>query len=296
MTSSSLCLEPCGQVAVGNRLGEGIVWDCVAGAFVWTDIHERRLFRLSWPGRELEEFALPHRLGSFALTSQPACILAAFEQGFAWYDLESTRCDWIARPQLPPGVRFNDGRVDRAGRFVAGTMVEDPVAAGSRRAGALFRLEETGVTTRLLDGIGITNALCWSPDGGTMYHADSTVGVLNAYEYGAPPMPRRAITAVAAPAVPDGATVDAKGRIWVALWGGAAVGIHSAEGAMLETIDVPVSQPTCVALGGPDMDILAVTSAHDGLTRADREREPGAGNVFFYATTANGLPECRVAA
>ncbi|MFC4296325.1 SMP-30/gluconolactonase/LRE family protein [Novosphingobium tardum] len=295
MATASFCLEPAGRVAVSNRLGEGIVWDSLSEAFVWTDIHERLLFRLHWPSMRLEQFSLPLRLGSFALTRDPSRILAAFEIGFAWYDLESGSCDWICRPALPRGVRFNDGRVDRKGRFVAGTMVEDARAAGSPTAGMLYRLESSGEVTELLDGIGITNSLCWSPDGLTMYHADSTVGVVNAYDYGAQLERRREVARIMPPGVPDGATVDAEGRIWVALWGGGCVATYSPDGLLLDNIPVPVSQPTCVALGGQDLDVLAITSAHDGLPQTARSRETDAGGVFFFRTSTRGVEECRVA-
>lgn len=291
--TDALCIEPAGRVAVGNRLGEGIVWDSRSSAFLWTDIKERRLFRLFWPSLKLEQFTLPHRLGSFALTEDAGQLVAAFEQGFARYAFESDRCEWICRPPLPPGVRFNDGRVDRAGIFVAGTMVEDAGVSGNAKAGELYRLEQSGEATRLLTGIGISNALCWSPDGSVMYHADSTEGILNAYEYGDRPGPRLPLTQPPAPAVPDGATIDADGRIWVALWGGAQVAVYSPDGALLDHLSLPVSQPTCVALGGEAFDILAVTSAHDGLSGAKRADEPEAGNLLLFRTAVRGLDECR---
>ncbi|WP_195908616.1 SMP-30/gluconolactonase/LRE family protein [Novosphingobium sp. Gsoil 351] len=275
-------------------MGEGIVWDSLSESFLWTDIHKRKFYRLQWPTMRLEQFSLPHRLGSFGLTRLPNLILAAFEAGFASYDFERETCEWICRPVLPPGVRFNDGRVDRAGRFVAGTMVEDPVAAGSPTAGALFRLETSGRVTELLSGIGITNSLCWSPDGSIMYHADSTVGALNAYDYGTQCDWRCELSRAHAPSTPDGATVDAQGRIWVAMWGGARVAVFAADGTLLDQLPVPVTQPTCVALGGQELDVLAVTSAHDGLNSVSLAKETAAGDVFFYRTAIQGLEECRV--
>ena len=105
MVAASFGFEPAGQVSVSNRLGEGIVWDARSDAFLWTDIHERLLFRLLWPSLRLEQFALPFRLGSFALTGEPSRIVAAFESGFAHYDFETAACEWICRPSLPAGVR-----------------------------------------------------------------------------------------------------------------------------------------------------------------------------------------------
>ena len=88
-------------------------------------------------------------------------------------------------------------------------------------------------------------------------------------------------------------TIDADGRIWVALWGGAQVAVYSPDGALLDHLSLPVSQPTCVALGGEAFDILAVTSAHDGLSGAKRADEPEAGNLLLFRTAVRGLDECR---
>lgn len=285
--------EPAGKIAIGNRLGEGIVWDAQSEAFLWTDIEGRTLFRLSWPAMRLEQFPLPWRLGSFALTARPGEIVAAFEHGFARYEFETDRCEWVCRPPLPHGVRFNDGRVDRRGRFVAGTMVEDPGKAGGVAAGALYRLEASGHATTLIEGIGISNALCWSCDGSTMYHADSHTAQLNAYPYGQVLGKPRLVKQLVPPAVPDGATVDADDRLWVALWGGGRVVAFSPAGTELAALPLPASQPACVAFGGRELDILAVTSAHHGLDPRRRSQEPDAGDVFFFRTTARGLEECR---
>jgi sugar lactone lactonase YvrE len=290
MQTETLRIEPLGAIETGDILGEGVVWDDAAQAFMWTDIKGRKLYRLAWPSRALEQWELPYRLGSYALTDRPGTIIAAFEQGFARYEFAAGALAWLVRPELPAGVRFNDGRVDRLGRFVAGTMVEDAELAGGARLGRLFRLEADNSLTQLVDGIGITNSLCWSPDGRRMYHADSTVGTINRYAYPTPEGPGTpdALHTFNGGAAPDGATVDAEGRLWIALWGGARVECRDPQMHLVARVDVPVSQPTCVAFGGPDLDVLAVTTASEDVS------EPLAGSLFLFRTGARGLPECRV--
>ncbi|MFM9829646.1 MAG: SMP-30/gluconolactonase/LRE family protein [Sphingomonas sp.] len=280
---------------VGDQLGEGVVWDDRAGAFRWTDIEGRRLHRLDWPSQTLSSIDLPHRLGSFALTDADDTIIAAFEHGFAHYNLLTGAVDWIAQPDQPPGVRLNDGATDRTGRFLAGDMVEDPAAAGGAHAGKLYRLEEDGQLTVLVDGVGISNALCWSPDGTTMYHTDSRRAVVHAYDYGAAGATNgRPIITCPPSAVPDGATVDSAGRLWLARWGGAAVTVHAADGTQLGAAPVPAQQVTCPAFGGAALDVLAVTSAWLGKDETARSADPQAGHLFVYQTDATGIAPARV--
>jgi L-arabinonolactonase len=285
----TLDITPLAPVPVATVLGEGIVWDEIANAFLWTDINRSTLYQLHWPDRVLQQFSLPYRLGSMALTNKPGTIIAAFERGFAYFDLASSALQWLARPDLPPGVRFNDGRVDRSGRFVAGTMVEDDAQAGNARAGKLFRLERDASLRVLMEGIAISNALCWSPDGQIMYHGDSMRGTVSSYAYsdneiGAATLFMTTDSGIA----PDGATIDAAGRMWVALWGGSCVDCIDASGERIARVALPVSQPTCVAFGGADLNILAVTTASDGVEEAQ------AGNLFLFETNVRGLKERRV--
>ena len=287
--------HPLPPVLVANCLGEGIVWDERDRSFRWTDIERRKLFRLSWPERELTETDLPQRLGSLALTDVDGVILAAFEEGFAQFEIASGEVEWIAKPASMPGVRFNDGRVDRQGRFVAGTMVEDADKAGGEHKGTLWRLETDGSLTALVEGIGISNALCWSPDGATMYHADTTTGALNAYRYGETAEFDRVVRQFTPEeGWPDGACVDATGRIWTALWGGGCVvRLDPVNGRKIERVEFPATQITCPAFGGPNLDILAATSAWTDLDDAIRSDQAEAGHVFLTCQNARGLPEVR---
>lgn len=287
--------EPIAVIRVGNALGEGVLWDDRTQAFVWTDILAQKFFRLPWRAAEPEVIELPERLGSFALTADPHIIVAAFADGFARYNLASGAIRWLAKPELAPGVRFNDGRADRFGTFVAGTMVEDVVAAGGDSAGALYRLEEDNSLSQLLHGFHISNSLCWSPDGHSMYHSDSPAQAITEYSYDVLGARYRKVIATFDDGFPDGATVDAAGRIWVALWSAGVVAVLDPAGARLASVEVGARQPTCVALGGPDMNVLAVTSARTDLSDAELAQQPDAGALFLFRVGPVGLPECRVA-
>ena len=286
--------EPMAVIPVANMLGEGVVWDERGQAFVWTDILDCKFYRLPWGSATPVAIDLPERLGSFGLTDDPDVILAAFASGFARYHLVTGACEWLAKPDLPAGVRFNDGKVDHTGRFVAGTMVEDVAAAGGTDRGMLYWLEDDNSLSELLHGFHISNSLCWSPDGQTMYHSDSPAQAITEYRYDMSGVRYQKIIAAFDDGYPDGATVDAAGRIWVALWSAGCVAVLDPAGARLMTVPVGASQPTCTAFGGPDLDVLAVTSARTELSVEDLAEQPEAGALFLFKTNAIGLPEPRV--
>jgi L-arabinonolactonase len=283
-------------VPVGNTLGECPLWNDRDGRFWWTDIHESRLFRMDPATGEVATTTMPERLCSFAfLADDDTRILAAFDSGLAFYDLRAETVDWITRPEHgPTGLRFNDGRVDRQGRFWVGTMVEarDIVPAGSA---ALYCLTADRRLTLHADGVTISNGLCTSPDGGTLYFADSPSRIIHAFDLdtqtGA--IARKRVFATVAVGAPDGSAVDSEGCVWNARWGAGKVVRHAPDGRVVGEIDLPVSQPTCVAFGGGDRTLLCVTSAREGMDEAALEAEPVAGGVLIYETAVAGIVEER---
>jgi sugar lactone lactonase YvrE len=123
----------------------------------------------------------------------------------------------------PAGTRMNDAACDPQGRLWAGTMADDHHAGG----GALYRLDWTGRTELMLDGLTISNGLGWSPDGGTMYLVDSGPRVIHAFAFdrdrGTISDERVLVTLDEEAGAPDGMTVDGAGDLWVAIYGGGRV-------------------------------------------------------------------------
>jgi L-arabinonolactonase len=282
-------------IAAGNGCGEGVVWDWRRRLLWWTDISGRRLHRYHWESRTAQVFDTPERVGSFGLVAGRDELITAFESGIALYNpyLEPAldELTWLARPQADVrGVRFNDGRVDRRGRFWCGTMVEED---GSPETGNLYSIGSDQALRCHVRGVRISNGLCMSRDGSQLYFADSPSRTIHVYDLIEPAgtLGPRHFARSPEGAVPDGAAVDAEGYLWSALWGGAAVARYTPDGSLERTIAVPASQPTCVCFGGPDLDLLFVTSARAGLDAATLAREPHAGDIFVYHTGVHGLPE-----
>jgi L-arabinonolactonase len=284
-------LSPIDVFKVGNILGEGILWDSRRGALWWTDIQGRKLHRYDWSSGRIQILDAPERIGSFGLVADSDDLIAAFASGIALYHPHAQSVTWLARPgAVTPGIRFNDGRVDRRGRFWCGTMVE-----GTRPglSGSLYSIA-AGELRCHLEGVKISNSLCMSPSGDQLYFADTPTRTINAYELLEPEGilgKHRIFAQTPDRAYPDGAAIDADGCLWSAHWGAGVVVRYTPDGRIDRTLRVPASQPSCVCFAGPDLDVLCVTSARENLDPSKLDAEPDAGNVFLYRAGVQGLPE-----
>jgi L-arabinonolactonase len=280
---------------VGNTLGECVLWHSRHNTLWWTDIQASRLHCYDWTTGALQTLDAPERIASFGFVAASDSLITAFASGIALYDPRQRCVNWLARPaSSDPGVRFNDGRVDRCGRFWTGTMVEDNPLAAAR--GCLYSVQGSGQGEERchIRGIRISNGLCFSPDGTHLYFADSPTRIISAYDLIEPEGvlgTRRTLAQTPEGSSPDGATVDVDGCIWTALWGAGCVVRYTPDGRLDRTLPVPASQPSCVCFAGPNLDILCVTSAREGLDDSQLHDEPHAGDVFFYRTGTQGLPE-----
>lgn len=286
-------IELVDRIETHNTLGECVLWNDRQQAIWWTDIHEARLHRYGLQQRQLTTYTLPERLASFGFTEDDDWLICAFASGFALYQPKSQKIDWIAQPEKAiPGNRFNDGRVDRQGRFWVGSMCESQPMEAS---GNLYCLAGRQAK-KVLGDIYIANSICWSPDSRRFYFADSPRHSIHAYAFdpttGDLQKPHLFATTTP-PHEPDGSTVDAEGYLWNAVWGGGKVVRYSADGQVERELSLPVSQPTCVAFGGADLDLLLISTAKIGLSVDQLNLEPDAGNLLIYQTPCRGLPESR---
>ena len=287
-----MAIELVETVAVANVLGEGVLWNARERSVWWTDIESSMLFEYVPGTSRLRSWDTPFRVACFGFTEQSDRLIVAFEHGIALYDYETQDIEWLVRPGvLGEGIRFNDGKVDPAGRFWVGSMVEDGTVATT--SGSLYCLDVDAGLLQRISGISISNGLCWSPDGTFMYHADSPEHRIDAYRFD--PVSgrvsgRRTFARTSDNVHPDGATVDRNGGVWNAQWGGASVVRYREDGEVDRTVELPVSQPTCVAFGGENLDLMFVTSARVGLSDETLANETAAGHLFVYQTEFEGLP------
>jgi sugar lactone lactonase YvrE len=287
MISISSCIGELIQVIPSqNQLGENALWHPQHRAIYWIDIMAGDIHKYSIDNQTHQQYHLPYRIGSFAfLTDQNEYqVIVAFEQGFALYHLENHAMTWLSQPEITQlGNRFNDGRTDRYGNFWAGTMVETRHTPDQQ--GSLYRVDHQGQHHKIFSDIMISNGLCWSPDGSIMYHADSERHCIYRYNYcqQSHELSQKQIFATTENHVfPDGSTVDSEGFMWNAQWGDHSVVRYNPEGEIVEKLIIPAVQPSSVAIGGPNLDWLIVTTSRIELSPQELLDYPLSGNVFIY--------------
>lgn len=260
-------------------LGEGPLWHPTERQLYGIDVPNNTLWRLDPETTELRTWKLPGSVGSYGFRAQGGIVMA-MERGFYFFDFDEGKSTEIALPAADEdGTRFNDGKIDRRGRFVAGTMDHEL----KQPLGSLYGLAPD-LSWRKLDGdICCSNGPCWSPDGRTFYFADSMRYAIFAYDYdldsGAVSNKRvfADIKAVGNGA-PDGATVDADGYVWSALFFGGVIARFAPDGRLDRTVEMPTKQVCACSFGGAELDVLYVTSI--GISVLGSQVDEKAGAVF----------------
>lgn len=273
-------------LAVGNELGEGPIWSTEEQALYWVDITQHCFHRLYPATGEHEVFQVGLPVGALGLRASGGLVMAT-KNGFATWDWNALH--FIAHPEEgKPNARFNDGAVDRQGRFWAGTLSEDPTSS-------LYRLDPDGSVHTMETGVTISNGIGWSPDNRTMYFTDSPEHVIYAYDFdpesGTIENRRPFAHTPDEQGVPDGLTVDREGFVWSARWGGWKITRYDPDGRVEREIRLPVQCPTSCTFGGPGLDELYVTSAQTALSEAEKEQQPLAGDLFRVKTDVSGMAE-----
>ena len=271
-------------VNAGDRLGEGPVWSPLEGRLYWFDIKGKRL---AWYEPKTEasgSFDLPLRASAAAPRAQGGLVMAT-EKGLMIVHPDAGTLEMKQPFAMPEGFRTNDGKIDLDGNFWWSIMDDDH----GRRPGAVFRTTPEFKTERMLDGIHIPNTVSFSPDGKTLYMADSRLQTLFAHETADLSKVRRFAHTAGEPGTPDGSAVDAHGYLWNAQWGGWKIVRYAPGGRVDMEIRMPVAQPSSCAFGGTDLTTLFVTSAWDGLSAEARASQPVAGGLFAMETGVKGL-------
>jgi sugar lactone lactonase YvrE len=284
-------------VDVKTLLGEGPLWDVEEQRLYWVDSFGCRIHRCTADGREVRTWEVPEKIGSMALRRQGGAVLS-LANGFHFLDFASGQTELIVDPEPGQGAnRLNDGKVDRRGRFVAGSMDVDEAGA----TGALYRLDPDLSLHRLDSGIICSNGPCWSPDGRTFYFADSWSGEIWAYDYDMETggvSNRRTFVRLdrSTGGAADGSTVDAEGCLWNAQVYDGKLVRYTPEGKVDRVIEMPVKKVTSVNFGGPDLDVLYVTSmARPPLPRFPDDDQLRGSLFAIHGLGVKGLPEPRFA-
>ncbi|NDP43454.1 MAG: SMP-30/gluconolactonase/LRE family protein [Aromatoleum sp.] len=276
---------------VKASLGECPLWSVAEQALYWVDINAPSLNRFDPATGRNTAMPMPESIGCFAFRRGGGFVVALRDGMWLARPDGTLETKIAAAPYDPAHHRYNDGRCDPRGRFFAGSMNEARDAASA----ALMRLDADFTLTRVFGDLTISNGLAFSPDGRTMYHADTPTRSVNAYDFdvvtGTPSNRRPFAQWSGETDRPDGGAVDSEGCYWSAFYRGAKVVRISPAGRTLAEYPVPAMCPTMCAFGGPDLTTLYVTTARQMREPDELARLPQSGGLFAMAVTVPGLPE-----
>jgi len=279
-----------------SRLGEGALWDFRDRVLYWVDILESEVYRLDPAVGRPSSWQVGQHVGTVVVAEDGRLVLG-LRHGFAWLDGSSGRVTPIIDPEPDnPDTRLNDGKCDPQGRFWAGSMVE----RGERGRGALYCLGADLSVNRKLSGVSCSNGLVWTRDQRTFYYVDTPTHRIDAFDYeptSGDIAARRTVARVSHElGAPDGMTIDAEDRLWVALFGGGAVlCIDPRDGAVQARVEVAALNVTSCAFGGADLRDLYITTARVGLSEQQLAQLPHSGSLFRVTLPVAGVPAARFA-
>ena len=282
--SEVICVAP-----TGCLLGEGPLWSPSEGFLWWVDVKRAKLHRYNPKTGNTRRYDLPLRASALALSEGGLIMIG--DQEIGRYDTATESYERVAGLSEPDGFRTNDGGIAPDGSFWFGTMDDTEQVA----EGQYYRLSPDFSVERLgLPEVMVTNTMQFSPDGSKFYTCDSAEQAILEYDYdvtsGGLSSRRELAFTTSAGCYPDGSAVDAEGYLWNAQWAGSRIVRYAPDGYIDRTVKLPISRPTSLAFGGPDLKTLFITSARIGLTDTALNRQPMAGGLFALDVDVPGHP------
>ncbi len=292
MTYDIQCIAPAGDVC-----GEGALWCASEAAVYWTDINRFLVHRLNSGTNAVESWHFDEPVVALSLTTEEGRLLVALASKLVWWwPATDRRADHGFVLQGAPEVRLNDGRADPEGNFWVGSMRNNVLPDGEAGEaggtdGVLYRIAPDRSASVHMDGLGISNTLCWIPDGSTFYTADTLANEIYAFDVTRDGITnRRMFFGADDRGLPDGSAMDGNGDLWNCRFFGGAILRITSDGTLREVIEMPVRNITTATFGGPDLKTLYITSASALRNPGDRL----AGSLWAIRTGVAGQPENRV--
>jgi L-arabinonolactonase len=281
-----------------DKLGEGIFWCPVEQVIYWVDIAMPSILQRFDPVTERHDvWPMPEMITALAKRKDGTLFITS-HHGLNFFDPKSGKLKRVANPEADrPLNRANDGAPDAHGRFWYGSMTNNIAPDGSdlpiaAPTGVLYRVEPDLRVIPIDGPVGISNGTCFSPDGGTLYFADTMAEAIFAYDLhleSGEISHKRIFANPTGYGYPDGSTVDAEGYVWNARWEAACVIRFSPDGEIDRVVKIPASRVTCCAFGGKDLDELYVTTSRMNVDPIELEKHPQAGGVFALKPGVRGL-------
>lgn len=287
------CLVP-----AGDKCGEGAVWAAAENAVYWTDINRFLIHRYDLVGTSLRSWFFDEPVVAISLTVKPCQMLVALASKLIhWWPATDQRADFGFALPGSPRVRFNDGRSDPAGNFWVGSMKNNVLPDGELGEagpgeGVLYRVDPAGTVKEWRKDLGISNTLCWSPDGTLFYFGDTLANEIRVYDYDKASgsiSNERVFFAGFGRGLPDGSAIDSAGYLWNCRFGGGCIVRVAPDGRIDRVIEMPVQNITTCAFGGAELRSLFITTASIVAPPGNRL----AGSLFTLRVEMPGIVENR---
>ena len=273
------------------ELGEGPFWDSKKSRLHWVDIIGEKIISQNLDGSNIHALEVDGNPGCVVF-SDDGTMVAGVDNQISSLDGDGNLLKVLADTNEGSGLRFNDGKCDPSGRFWVGSMDRKE----KNRLGSLYSWNSIEGLVNREQGVTVSNGMGWSPDNALFYYIDSPTRKVSVYDFdlltGGIKNKRTFISFSEEDGFPDGMTIDADGRLWVAFWGGSKIMCIDAQSKRVEEVlQFPVSKITSCAFGGEQMDQLFVTSAKVQVSEVD---EPMAGKTFVIELGITGIPSYQV--
>jgi xylono-1,5-lactonase len=282
------CSEPKPVCEISAELGEGPVWDPRDRALWFVDIKNKKVHRYDSARRDYRTWDAPEYV-CFLFPAESGGFVAGLKSGLFRFDPGSGSFDRIVSVESDkPDNRLNDGAVDRAGRLWFGTMDNKE----KDKSGAFYRFANGEVTPTGIGDMVVTNGPAVSPDGRTLYLVDTFRRRIDKAEIrgdGSLGERRPFVTIEEGAGFPDGPTVDSEGAVWIGLYSGWSARRYSAAGELISTVQIPAANVTKLAFGGDDLRTVFATTARQGLSDEQKQKQPLAGHLFQFECDVAGL-------
>lgn len=273
-----------------SELGEGALWNFKTGELMWVNI-KSKILNFYKPATGNNKEMLTGQMIGTVVPTESGAVLVALQNGIYRFNPETGSKKLLVNPEEHlPNNRFNDGKCDPAGRFWAGTMS----TIGEKNTGTLYRFDGDSTICKMVENVSISNGIVWSADKTKMYYIDTPTLKVMGYDYndktGDISNPTVAVEIPDGMGYPDGMTIDAEGNLWIALWGGKAVGCWNPETGKLErTVKVPAKNVTSCAFGDDDLGTLYITTAREDNSEEELKKYPHSGGVFKTRPGVKGV-------
>lgn len=278
------------EYEIPSLLGEGAFWNHKSGELYWIDIDGKKLHIYNPETKTNHSFPTPSRIGTVVPQTDTTAVIA-LEDGIYIINTENGNIEALSEVEKEMTFnRFNDGKCDPNGNLWVGSMhLEQMIPMGS-----VYKISETGETTKMIDSVTISNGIVWTKDASAMYYIDTPTQNIQVFDFDVATSTlsneRTAVRVPKALGFPDGMSIDEEDMLWVGLWNGNAIGRFDPKtGKLISKIEVPAHNVTSCAFGGKNLDKLYITTASVDMTEEEKANYPLAGSLFVADPGVKGV-------